>query len=355
MAQTDGRSANSPLVPPDEQFWQRYSPHAEFPLSGAGSLALHLLLFGILGLLAWLGAILFTHGSRSLPVEAVRLDLGGGGGDPHGEGDGPNNGAPVEASGDQPKEGATENAPLEDDSGPKTLNMNAAPRVITQFNDDSPRSLPESNPRAERSFQNLKKVSSRLRVPDRKPSGRGQGGKGSGGGSGDGRGKGVGNGEGEGHGALTKREKRMLRWAMLFRPQSPKHYVAQLRGLGAILAFPIAGTNDHKVVRDLSARPARLLAEDITQLHRIYWYDNNPDSVAQVMNVLGIRLPAMPDYFIAFMPEEVEKKLYEREDAYLKSHYRGATEDDITETKFRLVERGETVEPQVSELKVKKR
>ena len=79
-------SATRPdLVPPDERFWQRYSPHAEFPLSGAGSLAIHILVFGLLGLLAWLGAVLFSHSSRSLPVEAVRLDLGGGGGNPRGQ------------------------------------------------------------------------------------------------------------------------------------------------------------------------------------------------------------------------------------------------------------------------------
>ena len=48
MAQTLPTSDNQPLVPPDERFWQRYSRHGELPLSGATSLAVHLLVFGLL-------------------------------------------------------------------------------------------------------------------------------------------------------------------------------------------------------------------------------------------------------------------------------------------------------------------
>ena len=31
-----------PLIPPDEEFWEKYSPHYEFPLSTVGSIALHI-------------------------------------------------------------------------------------------------------------------------------------------------------------------------------------------------------------------------------------------------------------------------------------------------------------------------
>lgn len=352
-APIENRTTKPPLVPPDERFWQHYSPHAEFPLSSAGSLAVHLLIVGVLILLAWLGSILYSNGNRSLPVEAVRLDLGGGGGNVHGEGDASNNGTPSEAS--QPNDNATENVPPDTDPHPKKIDVKPGPQVQSQFDVDSTRFLQETDTQAAQTFQNLSHVTSRLRLTDAKPSGRGQGGSGSGGGSGDGKGTGVGNAQGEGHGTLTQREKRMLRWTMLFSPRSSADYVAQLRGLGAFLAFPIPGSRDYKVVRDLSARPARLLDEDIAQLHRIYWFDNKPDSVAQVAEVLGLRLQPLPDHFIAFMPEEVEQKLFQREKAYLNKKYPGRTEDDIAETKFRLHERGRTIEPEVSELKIKGR
>jgi hypothetical protein len=355
MAQTEGRPPNPQLVPPDERFWQRYSPHAEFPLSSVGSLTLHLLLFGILGLIAWLGAMLFSHGNRSLPVEAVRLDLGGGGGNPHGQGDGPNNGEPREAGSDQPQDGATETAPPDTEPRPKKIDVAPGTRLQMKFDDDY---FKETNTQAAKNFQALSKVTSRLRLSDGKTSGYGKGGTGRGGGSGSGRGTGIGDGEGEGHGKLTKREKRMLRWTMLFRPQTPTDYVDQLRGLGAILAFPIPGTNEFQVVRDLSARPPRFskeAEEEVKKLNRIYWFDNDPRSAAQVLNVLGLRLQPMPEYFIAFFPEEVEQKLHQREEAYLNKRYPGQNEESITETKFRLVERGGTIEPEVSALKIKKR
>jgi len=83
----EARPSGSP-VPPEEQFWKHYSPHGEFPLSVAGSFALHALLIGGLVLFAlYLSSLLFRS-SRSLPVEAVRLDLGGGGGKRDGSGSG---------------------------------------------------------------------------------------------------------------------------------------------------------------------------------------------------------------------------------------------------------------------------
>src|SRR5262249_57386563 len=36
------KSVPGPLAPPDEQFWEKYSPHYEFPLSSVGSVAMHI-------------------------------------------------------------------------------------------------------------------------------------------------------------------------------------------------------------------------------------------------------------------------------------------------------------------------
>src|SRR3954447_22063245 len=86
-----------PLIPPDEKFWQRYSPHGEAPLSLAGSVSLHLLLGGGLVLFGVYLAALFFRDRSSVPVEPVRLKFeGGGGGKRTGEGTGKGVGTGVE-------------------------------------------------------------------------------------------------------------------------------------------------------------------------------------------------------------------------------------------------------------------
>ena len=73
------------LVPPDEQFWVRYSPHHEFPLSSVGTVCL----YAVLAVLIWVAAkflpLLMTN-SEPIPVEPIELVAGGGGGDPNGTG-----------------------------------------------------------------------------------------------------------------------------------------------------------------------------------------------------------------------------------------------------------------------------
>src|SRR5215203_2118516 len=75
--------------PPEEQFWHRYSPHGEAPISFGGSLLLHIAGGGIVLLFAvWLASQL-GRGDRRLDIEPVSLMRGGGGGKAFGKGDGP--------------------------------------------------------------------------------------------------------------------------------------------------------------------------------------------------------------------------------------------------------------------------
>src|SRR5947209_2869622 len=67
-------------LPPEEQFWQRYSPHQEAPLSGVGSLTLHVLGFGFLVLAALIIAKLAGDDVQSLPIDPVSITDPGGGG-----------------------------------------------------------------------------------------------------------------------------------------------------------------------------------------------------------------------------------------------------------------------------------
>ena len=327
-----------PLV--DERFWKRYSPHGELPLSGAGSFALHLLVVGGLVLMGFLG-LWFARPSRSLPVESVRLDLGGGGGSRSGEGD-PNQGIgpgaeAVPQGQDNPQQGNKEEAPPRPDLTPAEVKD-----LSLKFDNETVRVI-QKGPDSMKAFARLND-SVRRKLSDGLDPGQGRGGPGSGGGKGTGTGPGEGAGRGEGKLNLTKREKRMLRWTMSFNTRTGADYVRQLRGLGAILAIPVKEGNppEYKIVRDLSRRPAQLLDEDLSQIKRIYWIDDKPRSVQEVMSALQIRLS--PSHFVAFMPLELEEKLFQ-----LERDYKGLAEDQIHETKFRIVESGGTFRPEVME------
>ena len=342
------------LVPPDERFWQRYSPHGELPLSSASSLAIHLLVLGLMMLLAWMAIAVFSHTSRSLPVEAVRF--GGGGGNPHGVGDAANKGTPVEAGG--PAEEKPTGPVAEEPIARPELKPDAAPKEQFKFDEAATRYIHRSDSDGAKAFQKLNQANQRVRLPDKEPkeSGYGKGGKGSGGGSGEGVGKGTGSGRGEGSGTLTQREKRMLRWSMVFDTNSGRDYVLQLKGLGAILAVPVREQGDkpdYKIIRDLNARPAKLLDEDLSQIQRIYWVDDKPQSVNDVMAILGVQLPRPPSHFVAFMPEELEQKLFKLEKDWLAKINPGRTEDDIVETRFRIKHIGSKYEPEVTSQKVR--
>jgi hypothetical protein len=350
---TDNRNAQANPAPPDERFWKHYSPHGEFPLSSVGSLVIHLLVFGLLILMGWLAVVLFDQSSKSLPVEAVRLDLGGGGGNPRGQGDGPNTGATPQEVGSEANEKSTEKQP--EDVPPPELKVDPNPQVKPNL-DDPKRQIQETDSKSSKTFSDLRQKAASIQLPGSAPSGHGKGGTGSGGGSGDGTGKGIGSGRGDGVATPTQREKRMLRWTMLFNVDNSPDYVAQLRGLGALLAIPVRENGnqvEYEIVSDLSARPAKLVKRDIKEIQRmVYWVDDKPDSVQAVMSVLGLQL--RPSHFLAFMPEALEKKLLNLEITYLHKRHPSRSEDDIASTKFRIKPRGGKYEPEVLEQKLNK-
>src|ERR1700676_2314819 len=101
---TSKKAAGNPFrLPPEEQFWKRYSPHYEAPISITGSGFFHLIL---IGLAIAIGIFLSYTWSLIAPVEfqAVRMP-GGGGGNPNGQSDASNLGGPlVEDKGQNPND-----------------------------------------------------------------------------------------------------------------------------------------------------------------------------------------------------------------------------------------------------------
>lgn len=335
-------------VPPEEKFWKRYSPHGEAPLSLAGSFAVHALAVGGMMLFGIYLASLFLKPNRSLPVDPVRLKIeGGGGGSPQGIGQGKGVGKGAENIGE---DNAQESNPSELEDAPRrpALNPLEIQKVQQQFDEPSFRYIQESTSDSAKAFARLDdKLRNVLR--DGITPGKGKGGPGEGGGRGSGKGSGEGPGTGDGKASLSKREKRMLRWHMTFTANTGQEYLQQLRGLGAILAFPVQDGPEpiFKVVEDL--RPgAKLLDKDVREYNRIYWIDDKPRSVHDIMAALRISLPTIPSRFVAFMPEALEKKLFEKERQYvervLKQRF---NEDQIDETTFRVVLTPKGYEPEL--------
>ncbi len=340
------------LVPPDEAFWIRYSPNHEFPLSSVSSVAVHILALVLLLIFGWLAANVFEKPIHRPPVEAVRFE-GGGGGKKTGVGGGPgvDKAAPQEANAEFDPKANPDNLPEPD----RRVNLDRikAPDFQNRFDPEALRILNQPNPPPNLGKIALLDESVRRKIQPGKPqtAGQGDGGSGRGGGKGDGDGTGTGSGRGpgDGKGTLTQREKRMLRWTMLFTTDNGRDYLAQLRGLKAILAIPVKETaegREYKIIHDLNP-PAQLVDEDIGKIQRIYWIDDKPGSVRDIMGALGLAI--RPTHFVAFMPEELENKLFELE----KARAGGRPEDQINETKFKVIRVGDRYEPQVDRISFK--
>jgi len=308
----------APWAPPEEKFWKRYSPHGEAPISLAGSFALHALAVGGLVLVAVYLASLFTRPTLSLPVELVQLARGDGPGGQSGKDKGspPGPEAPLDDKANPPPA-------IEPQNRPALLPPAVREQLEEKYTPNDRRLIEKSA--APQAFADLESL-----LRQRRPgSSAGNGGVGPGPGK-----------PGSARIALTPQQRRSLRWHMNFTANTGVEYLAQLRGLGATLAIPTKEGPDpaYMVVREL--RPgARLLDEDISRFQRrIYWIDDKPRSVADVLGALGIRLPQMPSRFVAFMPESLENELYQMERLYVERVLkRRFDEDKIDQTVFRVV------------------
>src|SRR5262249_57664525 len=78
MAQTSTPEANSAtLVPPEERFWKRYSPHHEAPLSGVVSFVLHGFVIGLMALAAVFLTQRREAEGRPVSMDVVPIESGG--------------------------------------------------------------------------------------------------------------------------------------------------------------------------------------------------------------------------------------------------------------------------------------
>jgi hypothetical protein len=298
-------------VPPDESFWQHYSPHHEAPLSGVGSFALHFFAIGFLVMCGYLGWLGFAP-RPARPTVDIRVESDGGPEARLGRPDGDPTSRHEAADAGPP---SAESAPDDRPSAP------ALPDV-------APAQTPDLKPLPERPvfagdvkgmMQSLRGIpgasenkgkSAPVGSPHGSPTGTGTKDRPTGGLSGD---------------PLPRTQ----RWDLNFSTLDPRDYLRQLQGLGAILIIPTGPDGSTKVIRDLSRRPAQLLDEDVGQIPGLCWREIDPRAVEGVARELGLKF--RPEYFGAFMPPELEEKL-----ARLEREYAGRKEGQIALTRFRV-------------------
>jgi hypothetical protein len=288
-------------LPPEDQFWKRYSPHHELPLSTASSLMLHGV---VLALLILGGIVLARFGFRDNNVEVSAVQVVG-----TGTGTDANAGARTgeEHEAVQPQD----NRPEKDIQVGPSPNLKA-PTV-------KPESILPSAATGDRPFQaedNAKQLASLSESLRRKLEGAVTGSQ---------------DGKGQRGKKVLDRKERQQRWVMTFNTKDGDDYARQLNSLKAILAIPDPKSKEGQflAVEDLAQRPAKVKAKDLTKLDRIYWIDDKPESVKSLATAL--RLDPVPKYIVAFFPKELEKDLLAKELNYQKT-----PEDQIKETHFHV-------------------
>ncbi len=326
-------------LPPEEKFWQKYSPHHEFPVSTVLSASIYVLA----AVLLFLGAKYLwdrSHRDEPLPISIVDVagddrspgEHGGGG---EGIGDLPPGERRTEATAPTPASPDTPPAPKAPELAEATPKQDKLPDPVSQ---EDVRVVAE-DPAVANKLSNLKEgVKNELlkQLAPPKPAGR------PGGTAQPGRGKGKGPGGDENglgpRGVMNTRMKRTMRWQLNFRVISVNDHLNQFAGLGAILAVP-ERNGTFKLFRDLRSRPPRGKIEDVSKLNRIWFHDTyqeHPQAVSQLGRALGYTQP--PEAIIAFFPQDLEERMKKMEE-----EYRGKPENEIGDQEkiaFDVVPRG---------------
>lgn len=327
-------------APVEEPFWNRYSPHHEFPLSTATSIAMHVLALILLIVAGWWVASM---------IEKSKLEVGtleessfaGGGGNRQGEGNAPGDRPPASAPPENVEEGKNDTLkPPGEVAELNKINKNIVDQLDFVLADpDSTRTINQAN-EAVKKLSNLS-LDARKKLFSGIGPGKGQGGSGRDGGRDSGKDTGKDKFQGAGVNKFSQRQTRVLRWVMRFNTLNGNDYRRQLAGLGAILAFP-QPDGGYIVYRDLNQKPAKGQEEDIAAIKRIFWVDEKKDSIRSLAGAMDVPVPDGP--IVAFFPEKLEAELLKKE-----LNFKGKKEEDIKETHFRIRSSGGSYIPEVVE------
>lgn len=305
---------------PDPEFWEKYSPNQELPISSLASVAIHLGVAAVLVL--FLNFVLADRGDSAMPLETI--DDGslaaGGGGDPSGT-----------AVSNVPGPGRVERATA-DEIPPDAPKPNTVLGNLPEVRDI----LPEvpANPASSRVVESGGAKDQLANVQGGRPGppqSAGKGGPGSGGGQGSGTGPGTGSGDQPGsQGSI--RHRRNKRWTLSFSTSSGSDYLRQLSSLGAVLVaeFPDGST---AMYRKLDAVPCQAEPIDSDIRNRLVWVDERPGAVRELADAMG--MARSPSSIKAYFPYKLENEMLK-----LELGYRGKKEEEIHATVFRVLMEG---------------
>jgi len=310
----ESKSPPPPLAAPSEEFWERYSPHHEFPLSSVGSIALHIGGLVLILLALWLLSRLAISDKTPVPMRVMKVSDDGEGPEGRGGGGGTNR---------------------KEDVDPVRQNL---PKDVPQAK------IEEAVPELKKFFPNIPTNQQGLRPQDlpsvpkfagldpdlqRKLLEGMNGKKGSGAGDGSG-GPGP---EGPGGGNSpdpSSSASRAIRWELNFRTQSGEDYLAQLRAMKATLLIP--QPPDWKTHKSYRLADGDLRGEefDIAKLPGLHFIDDDAGSASRLARSMGLNFS--PPKFLAFFPKDIEEELATRE-----REFRGRKESEIFSTTFKIL------------------
>jgi hypothetical protein len=343
---TPAGSRRGPLLPPEEQFWKRYSPHHEFPLSSATSFALHLLIGGLMVVFVVYLLSRDTAPNQDAPSGEPVIAAEDSDGNPKGGGAGGGkngNGLPEDVGENRDKTPAG----LNDKGSNTVLEMPKGIDPVKIPDEGGSRNIVEGNVRDDLDAV-AKEVHKQLA---KRNDAKGTGSKGRDGGSGGGKDKGRdkgtgsrGQGPGEEGELAEKRAQRQLRWRLIFNHDgNGEDYLKKLKALGAILVagdYQLGANGrpavdargnvplQYRFLRNFNKKDNREFTR-VEDIPGIFWIDDKPATVGSLARALRV---SQPKLFACFFPIEVEKELRRLE----KNKRPRAREADIDETLFHV-------------------
>lgn len=312
-------SPRPPLMPPEEQFWERYSPHYEFPLSTVGSVAMHIGALVLFLAALWLLARM-TGSDRNNVTMASMLVLG--------EGDGA---AAMGSGGGSPEENVP-TAPTATAPTPVMPEKSLDPVVKEELRDIFPTPSNDADaPRIEdlKLPQQLQKLNEGLRrklldgMRNKKGAGPHEG-------------TGASDAAGKGSNIIgdpTSSQNRSVRWALNFKTASGKDHLKQLAALKATIVIPFPPDwKTLKAYKNADQDSPTVEPFRMESMSGVYFVDDSADSAARIANALG--LDFNPPAFIAFFPKDIEELLAQKE-----RDFRGRRESEVFSTEFQVLMR----------------
>ena len=307
-----------PLAPPDEQFWEKYSPHHEFPLSSVGSIALHVGGLVLILLALWLLSRLSISDKTAVPMRAVIVAGDGEGAEGRGGGGGDQRKEDVDPIRQTLPKREVPNADMErvvEDIKPYL------PKVPSTRDGLRPEDLPTPKRIAGLDEATKKALMEGMSGKKGKGAGEGSGGPGP---------EGAGSGNA---GDPSSSANRAVRWELNFKTANGKDYLDQLAAMKATLVFPQPPNwKTNKVYRNIGAGPAAGEDFDINKLPGLYFVDDDAGSASRLARSMG--LDYSPPHFIAFFPKDIEEELATKE-----REFRGRKEGEIFSTSFKILVR----------------